>query len=376
MRFQFVFNLMSIPLSDFDYVLPPDRIAQTPVEPRDAARLLVLPRSPGEMAHHRFAELPHLLSPRDLLVLNDTRVIPAELTGVKRETGGKVHLLLLRQLAHGGWEALVKPARRLPVGTEIEIDGLGCGVDAKQSPASPLIARVEEVLSERTRRIALLPSTEASAPQDFFSLLEQVGQVPLPPYIHAQSSNQFKERYQTIYAEQNGAVAAPTAGMHFTESVFAGLAARGIDWTFVTLHTGLATFQPVEVDHVEDHPMGKEVYSVQPAHWKKIVSAKQAGGRIVAVGTTTVRVLETLAQRGLHREMPATALQGETDLFIYPGYSFQLVDALITNFHLPCSTLLMMVSAFCGTARIQAAYQMAIQEGYRFFSFGDAMLIT
>lgn len=335
-------------VADFDYDLPPEMIAQHPLEPRDASRLLVLRRDSGEIAHRHFRDLPEYLVPGDLLVANDSRVIRARLHGRKR-TGGRVEALLLRRLDGRRWEALLG-GERIRAGLEVHFDS--AGVD--------LSARVEETRADGVRVLAFSEEVEP--------LLETLGAVPLPPYIHEPLAD--AERYQTIYARVSGSAAAPTAGLHFTPELIARLLKQGVRLAFVTLHIGLDTFRPVEVEEVADHAMHSEWCVVSEEVAAAVAEARAAGRRVVAVGTTAVRALETAAQGGT--VLPTS---GWTRLFIYPGYRFRTVDALITNFHLPRSTLLMLVSAFAGRETIRRAYQEAIAARYRFYSFGDAMLI-
>jgi S-adenosylmethionine:tRNA ribosyltransferase-isomerase len=325
-------------------------IAQTPIEPRDASRLLLLERSSGAIAHRHFRDLPEYLRAGDLLVCNDSRVIPARLHGRKLPGGGQVELLLLHRRDERVWEAIVG-GKRIRAGTEIEIKGDG----------ERLTARVIEV-GERNRRLVAF-----NRPLE--PLLDKVGVTPLPPYIHEPLAD--PARYQTVYARVAGSAAAPTAGMHFTPGLIEKLIAQGVLFAFVTLHIGLDTFQPVQAEEVKDHRMHSE-YCELPAETAEMVRrARAEGRRVVAVGTTTVRVLESAA--GMGEELGH--FRGWSDLFIYPGFEFRLVDTMITNFHLPRSTLLMLVSAFAGTELIRRAYAEAIRRGYRFYSFGDAMLI-
>ncbi len=339
----------------FDYTLPSDLIAQEPSDPRDEARLLVADRQSGSLHHHRFHELPSLLRPGDLLVLNDTRVLAARLLGKRVKTGGKWEGLFLRELGDGSWEMLCQTRGSLQEGETI--------VTSRDSESLTLqmIARLP---NGRWQVKPLMPGTPVE-------LLERFGHIPLPPYIRKGTATEADQRrYQTIYAAQPGAVAAPTAGLHFTDRVFAGLAERGIVWTSVTLHVGLATFQPIQVDDYKQHPMHREWGALTQATVDAITACKARGGRLVAVGTTSVRVLESVARLG-----PLRAWSGETDLFIHPPYDFKVVDALITNFHLPRTTLLLLVAAFAGADLIRRAYEEAISERYRFYSYGDAMLI-
>lgn len=336
----------------YDYDLPEELIAQNPVEPRDASRLLVLPRGEGDLSHRRFTDLPELLCPGDLLVLNDTRVWHARLWGVKASGGARVELLLLRPLdaRETLWEALVRPGRRLPPGTEILLPGGHAVVGSRREDG---LREVQFFLAAGTVR----------------QLLAASGEVPLPPYIHA--TNAPPERYQTVYARQEGSAAAPTAGLHFTEELFGRLATKGVKTAFVTLHVGLGTFRPVESDDVRHHIMHEERCTLPENTAVAVARTRALGGRVVAVGTTVVRTLESFAQRDGNVQ-PGTT---DTKLFITPGFPFRVVDALVTNFHLPRSTLLMLVSAFAGYDRVRWAYQRAVEERYRFFSFGDAMFI-
>ncbi|GAB4543354.1 MAG: tRNA preQ1(34) S-adenosylmethionine ribosyltransferase-isomerase QueA [Anaerolineae bacterium] len=353
----------------FDYHLPSELIAQTPIEPRDASRLMVVERASGEIIHRHFRDLLGYLRPGDILVANDSRVIPARLLGHKT-SGGRVEVLLLRQLEERRWEVLVGGKRVRP-GTELRLEKEGVRVGA----------RVVEDLGE-ARRIV-----EFDRP--LTPLLDELGEIPLPPYIHEPLAD--PERYQTVFGRMDGSAAASTAGLHFTPEMLLALRERGVILTFVTLHIGLDTFKPVTTEYAAEHPIHSEWASLTPEVAAQIYQARLAGGRVVAVGTTTVRTLETAALRsagvtGSLREAsqlqvdlcpwrPVVAFEGPTDLFIYPGFRFRVVDVLLTNFHLPKSSLLMLVSAFAGHELIRRAYQVAIAERYRFFSFGDAMLI-
>ncbi len=331
--------------SDFDYHLPEPSIAQTPVEPRDSSRLLVLHRDTGELEHRIFREIGAYLRPGDLLVLNQTRVIPARIHA-RKETGGRVELLLLRRRDKLTWEALVG-GKGLHAGRRLRIEG---------GPKAEVIELLDG--SER-----LIRFSEPIEP--YFS---KVGNVPLPPYIHAKLND--PERYQTVYAREPGSAAAPTAGLHFTPRLLEELQAQGVKIAYVTLHVGLDTFAPVTEEDPEEHMIHTEWCELTQATAESINQTRQAGGRVIAVGTTSVRTLESaVGQDGI------LAYAGPTSLYILPGYEFKVVDALITNFHLPRSTLLMLVSAFAGRQRILETYQAAIKEGYRFYSFGDAMLI-
>jgi S-adenosylmethionine:tRNA ribosyltransferase-isomerase len=341
-------------VADFDYELPPELIAQEPLARRDASRLLVLEKKTGALQHRTFAELPQLLRPGDCLVANNSRVIPARLLG-RKPSGGAVELLLLRKLSLTRWEALARPARRLKKGATM-LFGHG---------------ELEGTVVDETAtggRIVEFSWTGAS----FEAVLDYLGQMPLPPYIHKQLAD--PERYQTVYSAEPGSAAAPTAGLHFTSELLQQLRQMGVAITYVTLHVGLGTFRPVQVDTVEEHVMHSESYTIEPQAVAAVQEARKRGGRIIAVGTTAARCLEAQALIG----GPAADLQpgsSETDIFIYPGFRFQVVEGLITNFHLPKSTLLMLVSAFAGKEQIMTAYREAIARRYRFFSFGDAMLI-
>jgi S-adenosylmethionine:tRNA ribosyltransferase-isomerase len=341
-------------LSDFDYELPESLIAQAPLESREDSRLMQLDRGPGRRLHRRFNELPELLSPGDLLILNDTRVLPARLIG-RKQSGGRVELLLLER-CEGGWRALIQASRKPAAGSMLQFEqGLRAHVLGRED---------EEWIVELV--------AEGAEPEE---LLMAVGRMPLPPYIKRPESIPApvddSERYQTVYARRPGAVAAPTAGLHFTDRLLAALRGKGVAIEYLTLHVGLGTFQPVRAGRVEEHRMHEEWCELPEAAASAVAAARKRGGRVVAVGTTVVRTLEWRASEGgLVR--PGS---GRCDLFIYPGYEFQVVDMLLTNFHLPRSTLLMLVSAFAGREKVLAAYGEAIAEGYRFYSYGDAMLI-
>jgi S-adenosylmethionine:tRNA ribosyltransferase-isomerase len=361
---------LDLTTADFDYVLPPQRIAQTPIEPRDASRLLVIHRQGGELEHRHFRDLGHYLRPGDLLVANDSRVLPGRLWA-RKDSGGQVELLLLRPLEGPWWEALTRPAARLRAGQRLTL---------LPEPAAPGDSVVPEASGDT---VELGERTPSGARRARFDLpLEQVlaryGHVPLPPYIHAPLAD--PERYQTVYSRVTGSAAAPTAGLHFTPSLLDSLLGRGIRLAFVTLHVGPDTFRPVRVERVAEHTMHSEFCAVPEATAGAIHRARREGGRVVAVGTTAVRALESWAATagataGDAEALPPGGWSGWTRLFIYPGYRFRAVDALLTNFHLPRSTLLMLVSAFAGTGLTRRAYETAVQEGYRFYSFGDATLI-
>ncbi len=343
--------------SDFDYHLPSELIAQTPVEPRDSSRLLVLDRATGRMEHSRFADLLHYLHPGDVLVLNESRVIPARLRGRRNDTGGKVELLLLRREGPGVWQALGKPGRGLRPGVTVTLEGAGVG----PAPQVEVLA----VAADGIKRVRL-------AQEDAIS---QVGETPLPPYIRRRLED--PERYQTVYARHPGSVAAPTAGLHFTHALLERLQQAGVELALVTLHVGLDTFGPVHSEDPAEHKIHTEEYELTAAAATALNRARAEGRRIVAVGTTSVRVLEQVAQNMAEagcQEM--TPVRGQADLFILPGHRFRLVDAMVTNFHLPRTTLLMLVSAFAGREFVMRASPEAIAQRYRFYSFGDAMLIV
>jgi S-adenosylmethionine:tRNA ribosyltransferase-isomerase len=338
--------------SDFDYQLHPELIAQTPLEPRDHSRLMVIKQADGSIEHHRFFEIADYLRAGDVLVFNDSRVIPARLRGRKLDSGGRVELLLLHRLDEARWEALVKPAKRIAIGARVEIEG---------GNSAPVLAEVIGVGEDGTRVLSF--SDEAP--------LAQLGVVPLPPYIKSPLAD--PERYQTVYARVSGSVAAPTAGLHFTPELLGRIEQKGVRLLFTTLHVGLDTFRPVKEDNPLQHPIHKEYGSLSPEVAAELSRAKAEGRRVICVGTTTVRLVEAAARRG-----DPTKIQpfgGWADLFILPGYQFRMVDGMITNFHLPRSTVLMLVCAFAGRDFIDRAYQEAVSRQYRFYSFGDAMLI-
>jgi S-adenosylmethionine:tRNA ribosyltransferase-isomerase len=357
--------------SDLDYSLPLELIAQTPIEPRDAARLLILQRSTGELIHRTFGDIGEFLHPGDLLVANESRVIPARLPARKAGTGGAVEVLLLRRLDECTWEAIVG-GKRVRAGMRLEI------LDHAQSC---LLAAEVVAVGEGAQRIIRFD-------RPIEPLFDAVGVTPLPPYIHAPLAD--PERYQTVYSHTPGSAAAPTAGLHFTPDLMVAVRRRGVEFAFVTLHIGLDTFRPIEESQVEAHHIHTEWCSLSPEVARQINQARLTGRRVIAVGTTSVRVLETAARRTLaadprsrtaNLEPPVcgwqtvTAFDGFSDLFIYPGFQFRVVDAMITNFHLPRSTLLALVSAFAGRDFILRAYHEAIQQRYRFYSFGDATFI-
>ncbi|MBE3550513.1 MAG: tRNA preQ1(34) S-adenosylmethionine ribosyltransferase-isomerase QueA [Brockia lithotrophica] len=353
-------------LSDFDYELPEDLIAQEPLPERDGSRLMVLHRVEGRWEHRHFRDLPDFLRPGDVLVFNDSRVIPARLYGRKAGTGARVELLLVEPRGDPWrWKVLARPARRLRPGTVVEIFPAPSEISERTSPA--LRATVEDVLDGGLRGVRFDLGAEEEG--DFFQLLERVGRVPLPPYVRRELRD--PERYQTVYARERGSVAAPTAGLHFTPELLAALADRGVTFAYVTLHVGLGTFRPVTEEDPTRHRMHEEPYRLPPETAEVLDAARREGQRILAVGTTSLRVLETVYRRH-GRFVPE---EGVTDLFLYPGVPVRSVQGLLTNFHLPRSTLLMLVAAFAGYELTMAAYRAAVQERYRFFSFGDAMFI-
>ncbi len=339
--------------SDFYYYLPEELIAQTPLEPRDSSRLMKIDRSNGEITHDRFYNIADYLRQGDLLVMNDSKVFPARIMGVKRDTGVVCEFLLLNQRSHNTWETLVRPGRRLKTGATVDF-------------SDELSAEVIEVIDDGNRIVRF------DFDGVFFDILDRIGQMPLPPYITEKLEN--KDRYNTIYCNETGSAAAPTAGLHFTENVFAKIREKGVDTAYVTLHVGLGTFRPVKEDNILDHKMHVEHFSIPEETAEKIRRCKANGGRVIAVGTTSCRTLESAA--GLSENGEIKALTHDTGIFIYPGYEFRAIDGLITNFHLPESTLIMLVSAFLGRDKTLAAYETAIKEGYRFFSFGDSMFIS
>lgn len=336
---------------DFYYDLPQELIAQDPLEDRSSSRLLVLDKKTGETQHHTFREIVNYLNPGDCLVINDTKVIPARLIGAKEETGAKIEVLLLKRKQNDVWETLVKPGRKAKPGTRISFgDGL-------------LKGEVIDVVDEGNRLIRF------EYDGIFEEILDQLGQMPLPPYITHQLKD--KDRYNTVYAAHEGSAAAPTAGLHFTPELLEEIGRKGVDIARVTLHVGLGTFRPVKVNDVENHYMHSEFYMIDEEAAEKINGAKARGGRVICVGTTSCRTIESAADENGRLK----ACSGWTEIFIYPGYTFKVLDGLITNFHLPESTLIMLVSALAGREHVLAAYEEAVRERYRFFSFGDAMLI-
>ncbi len=343
-------NILKVDL--FDFHLPEELIAQTPLEQRDASRLMVLNKETGSVKHHMFHDLLDYVQEGDCLVLNDTRVLPARLFGTKEDTGANIEVLLLKQTQGDTWETLVKPAKRVKEGTVISFgDGR-------------LTAVCKETSDQGGRLL------EFNYEGIFYEVLEQLGEMPLPPYIKERLDDQ--ERYQTVFAREQGSAAAPTAGLHFTEEMLEQLKKKGVHIAFLTLHVGLGTFRPVSVDDLEEHDMHSEFYQVSEGTAALLNSVREKGGRIISVGTTSTRTLETIATE---HNGKFVASSGWTNIFIFPGYEFKAIDGMITNFHLPKSTLIMLVSALAGRENVISAYEQAVAEKYRFFSFGDAMLI-
>lgn len=347
----FVLNENEMKVTDYYFDLPQEQIAQDPLEDRSSSRLLVLDKETGEYSHHIFREITEFLKPGDCLVLNNTKVIPARLFGEKEGTQAKIEILLLKRKENDVWETLVKPGKKAKVGTKIIFGG------------GLLVGEVIDIVEEGNR---LIKFTYEGI---FEEILDQLGQMPLPPYITHQLKD--KNRYQTVYAKYDGSAAAPTAGLHFTPELLQQVKDMGVDIAEVTLHVGLGTFRPVKVDNILEHHMHSEFYMVTQEAADKINNAKENGHRVICVGTTSCRTIESAAdENGMLKES-----SGWTEIFIYPGYQFKVLDCLITNFHLPESTLLMLVSALAGREHVLAAYEEAVKEGYRFFSFGDAMFI-
>lgn len=347
--------------ADFDYTLPAELISQVPVEPRDSSRLMIVDRQAETFQRRRFTDLPEYLKAGDCLIVNDTRVLPARLKGVKQGTGGKAEVLLLSEIGDTKWESLVRPAARLKPGTTIIFS------------EGELIGTIEECLPDGRRVVSF------NAQGDFYEILHRLGEMPLPPYIHEPLKE--PERYQTIYSKEEKSAAAPTAGLHFTQELLEKVLGMGVNIAFVTLQVGLDTFRPIKEEEIEKHRIHSESFRLSKETATIINETIDKGGRIISVGTTSTRVLESAAcrpqRKGLSRAKTwyVTEAKGRTGLYIYPGYEFKIVDCLITNFHLPRSTLLALVSAFGGTELIRKAYEEGIKEQYRFFSFGDAMLI-
>lgn len=336
--------------SDFYFDLPEELIAQTPLQQRDSSRLLLLDKQTGAVEHRHFYELPEFLEEGDCLVLNDSRVLPARLLG-SRSTGGSVELVLLRDLGDGCWECLSRPGKKTRPGTELSFGG------------GELTATVEDVIEDGNRIVRF------HYEGIFLEVLERLGKMPLPPYIKKEL--QDSERYQTVYSRELGSAAAPTAGLHFTKELLDTIAKKGVKICYVTLHVGLGTFRPVKEEEIENHPMHSEFCMIPEETARIVTETKRNGGRVISVGTTSCRTLESFA--GEDGSLPVSS--GWTDIFIYPGYRFKCVDALVTNFHLPESTLIMLVSALAGRENVLRAYETAVSERYRFFSFGDAMFI-
>ncbi len=346
-------DISNMKKSDFWYDLPEELIAQHPVEPRTASRMLVADRTTGEVQHKHFYDLPEFLRPGDLLVLNDSRVLPARIYGEKEGSGGFIEFLLLEQKGNDEWELICRPGKKAKVGRRFVFGG------------GKLTAEITEVKPDGNRVARFF--YEGSS---IYSVLDEIGQMPLPPYITEKLED--KERYQTVYSREIGSAAAPTAGLHFTKELLADIESRGVNIAYVTLHVGLGTFRPVKEDKVLDHKMHSEHYEVPERTAELIKQTKANGGRVIAVGTTSCRTLESVAQK-YGEVIPC---DGRTEIFIYPGFEFKVLDGLITNFHLPESTLIMLVSAFMGYENTMNVYRTAVSERYRFFSFGDAMLIA
>ncbi len=338
--------------SDFSYNLPQELIAQTPVEPRDSSRLLLLDRESGEISHKHFYDIIDYLEEGDLIVANDSRVLPARIFGIKEQTGARVEFLLLNQVENNRWETLCKPGKKAREGAEFTF---GNGI---------MKAKIIEVKEDGNRVV------EFKSEENFYSALDKIGQMPLPPYITEELKD--RERYQTVYSNEVGSAAAPTAGLHFTNDLMDKIKAKGVNIAYVTLHVGLGTFRPVKVDDVKNHKMHSEHYEISKETSELINQTKANGKRVIAVGTTSCRTLESVAS--FFGEIKPC--EGFTDIFIYPGYEFKVLDGLITNFHLPESTLIMLVSAFAGYDNVMKAYETAVNDKYRFFSFGDAMFIS
>lgn len=341
-------------LTDFDYVLPLDRIAQFPTDKRDNSRMMVIDRATNQINHNHFFDVVDYLKPGDCLVMNDSRVIPARIHGHKERTGAKVEFLLIRRIEGDVWETMVKPGKRIKPGDRIHF-----------SDAPFFVAEVLDFGEDGTRIVRL------EYEGIFWETLEAIGSMPLPPYIQRETEESDRLRYQTVYSKIEGSVAAPTAGLHFTDVLLKQIREKGVELAFITLHVGIGTFRPVKTERIEDHSMHFEEYSVSAEAAEAINRTKRNGGRVIAVGTTSVRTLESAAD--LDGVLPVG--DGSTGIFIYPGYDFKLVDGLITNFHLPKSTLLMLISAFYDREKVLEAYRTAVEQNYRFFSYGDAMLI-
>lgn len=344
----------SLATEDFYYDLPEELIAQSPSDERDGCRLMVLDRESGGVEHKIFRDIIDYLNPEDMLVVNSSKVIPARLLGKTEKTGGDIELLLLRMLENGEWETLVRPGKRAKVGAAFDFSGI-------------LRATVTSIVEGGNRTVKFEYDTEKY--KNIYEVLDAIGNMPLPPYITKKLEN--KEDYQTVYAKEEGSAAAPTAGLHFTDELLDRIRAKGVGYGEVTLHVGLGTFRPVKVEKIEDHEMHGEYFHISEETAAEINRRRAAGGRIIAVGTTSCRVLESASTP----DGIVHAMNAETAIFIYPGYKFKAIDALITNFHLPESTLIMLVSALAGKENVMNAYETAVKEKYRFFSFGDAMFI-
>ena len=341
-------------INDFDYYLPEEQIAQHPADRRDQSRLLVVHRNTNEQEHRHFYDILEYLNPGDCLVMNNSKVIPARLIGVKEITGAKVEFLLIKRIKDDIWEAMVRPGKKLHVGDRVSFAEYG-----------ELSAKIIEHGEGGTRIVRF------EYEGDFHELLDRIGKIPLPPYIERDSDEEDKERYQTVYCKEEGSVAAPTAGLHFTEELMEKARQKGARIAYVTLHVGIGTFRPVKCETIEEHKMHFEEYEIDEANAAIINETKIAGGRIISVGTTSTRTVESAAAA----DGTVIAGRGNTDIFIYPGYKFKVIDSLITNFHLPKSTLLMLISALYNRENILALYKEAVEQKYRFFSYGDAMLI-
>lgn len=336
---------------DFYYDLPENLIAQTPLEPRDSSKMMVLSKADGNIDHKHFYDILDYLNEGDCLILNDSRVLPARIFGIKEDTGATVEFLMLRQIENNTWETLAKPGKKAKIGSKFTF---GDGI---------MTATVRDITEEGNRIV------DFECDENIYSALDKIGQMPLPPYITEKL--QDKERYQTVYSNELGSAAAPTAGLHFTKELLQKIKDKGVNIGFVTLHVGLGTFRPVKVDEITEHKMHSEHYELPPETAKLINETKANNKRVIAVGTTSCRTLESVAS--IYGEIKAC--DGFTDIFIYPGYEFKVLDGLVTNFHLPESTLIMLVSAFCGYENTMNAYKVAVDEKYRFFSFGDSMII-
>ena len=337
---------------DFYYDLPKELIAQTPLEPRDSSKMMVLSKKDGSILHKHFYDVVDMLNEGDCLILNDSRVLPARIFGNKEETGASVEFLMLRQIENNTWETLAKPGKKAKIGTKFIFgDGIMTGT-------------VRDVTEEGNRIV------DFECEENIYTALDKIGQMPLPPYITEKLND--KERYQTVYSNELGSAAAPTAGLHFTKELLQKIREKGVNIGYVTLHVGLGTFRPVKVDNITEHKMHSEHYEVPEETAQLIKNTKENGKRVIAVGTTSCRTLESVAQK--HGEI--IPCHGFTDIFIYPGFEFKVLDGLITNFHLPESTLIMLVSAFTGYENTMNAYKTAVDEKYRFFSFGDSMMIV